>query len=91
MKQKRKNFFLLQFIDYKLIKKYTEKKYHFFDKKIWSIKKTIYICTRKTAIQADSEKGRLAQLVQSTCLTSRGSLVRIQYRPRMTKKGLHYM
>ena len=26
--------------------------------------------------------GRLAQLVQSTCLTSRGSLVRIQHRPR---------
>ena len=26
--------------------------------------------------------GRLAQLVQSTCLTSRGSLVRIQYRPQ---------
>ena len=26
--------------------------------------------------------GRLAQLVQSTCLTSKGSLVRIQYLPR---------
>lgn len=29
-----------------------------------------------------SQSGRLAQLVQSTCLTSRGSLVRTQYLPR---------
>jgi hypothetical protein len=28
-----------------------------------------------------TKKGRLAQLVQSTCLTSRGSLVRTQYLP----------
>jgi hypothetical protein len=30
-------------------------------------------------------KGRLAQLVQSTCLTSRGSLVRTQYLPPKKK------
>ena len=34
--------------------------------------------------------GRLAQLVQSTCLTSRGSLVRIQYRPRLIEKELGF-
>jgi pimeloyl-ACP methyl ester carboxylesterase len=33
-------------------------------------------------IFAAAKSGRLAQLVQSTCLTSRGSLVRIQYRPQ---------
>ena len=34
-------------------------------------------------------KGRLAQLVQSTCLTSRGSLVRIQYRPQLKSTSIH--
>ncbi len=33
-----------------------------------------------------SQSGRLAQLVQSTCLTSRGSLVRTQYLPRIPKE-----
>ena len=32
--------------------------------------------------------GRLAQLVQSICLTSRGSAVRIRQRPQ--RKALHY-
>jgi len=41
---------------------------HFF----WQLAQTFYIC---------NPKGRLAQLVQSTCLTSRGSLVRTQYLP----------
>ena len=36
----------------------------------------LYLCTRKQAI------GRLAQLVQSVCLTSRGSGVRIPQRPQ---------
>ena len=35
-----------------------------------------YICTRS---------GRLAQLVQSTCLTSRGSGVRIPHRPQLKR------
>ena len=39
-----------------------------------NFKKTYYLC--------NPQIGRLAQLVQSTCLTSRGSLVRIQYRPQ---------
>ena len=41
-----------------------------------------YICTRS---------GRLAQLVQSTCLTSRGSGVRIPHRPQLKKrkKAIH--
>ena len=36
-----------------------------------------YICTRS---------GRLAQLVQSTCLTSRGSGVRIPHRPQLKRE-----
>ena len=38
-------------------------------------------------------KGSLAQLVQSTCLTSRGSLVRTQYLPRIPKviSGFFYL
>ena len=40
-----------------------------------------YICT---------PPGRLAQLVQSTCLTSRGSGVRIPQRPQLkSKKAIH--
>src|SRR5690554_4900063 len=35
--------------------------------------------------------GRLAQLVQSTCLTSRGSLVRIQYRPPKQNKLFNFL
>ena len=42
----------------------------------------LYLCTRKQAI------GRLAQLVQSVCLTSRGSGVRIPQRPQ-TKTLVH--
>ena len=41
-------------------------------------KKTPYLCTRL------QEQGRLAQLVQSICLTSRGSAVRIRQRPHKT-------
>ena len=46
---------------------------------IWTmpISGKCYLCTPQ-------KKGRLAQLVQSTCLTSRGSLVRIHHRPPFT-------
>ncbi len=40
----------------------------------WNISGSAYLCT--------PQNGRLAQLVQSACLTSRRSLVRIQYRPQ---------
>jgi hypothetical protein len=53
----------------------------------------MYICTpnneeafKKPKRSKENQKGRLAQLVQSTCLTSRGSLVRTQYLP--PKKSL---
>ena len=36
-------------------------------------------------------KGRLAQLVQSICLTSRGSAVRIRQRPLFFKSNHDYM
>ncbi len=36
-------------------------------------------------------KGRLAQLVQSICLTSRGSAVRIRQRPPLFKSNHDYM
>ena len=36
-------------------------------------------------------KGRLAQLVQSICLTSRGSAVRIRQRPLFFKSNNDYM
>ena len=36
-------------------------------------------------------KGRLAQLVQSNCLTSRGSAVRIRQRPLFFKSNHDYM
>ncbi len=46
-----------------------------------------YICSPKSPqhrilVRRQGKKGRLAQLVQSTCLTSRGSLVRTQYLPQ---------
>ena len=41
----------------------------------WRFKKKLYLCN------ALGENGRLAQLVQSVCLTSRGSGVRIPQRP----------
>jgi hypothetical protein len=53
---------------------------HFF----WQLAQTFYIC---------NPKGRLAQLVQSTCLTSRGSLVRTQYLPPIPEEipGFFYL
>ena len=47
--------------------------------KFWRFKKLSYLCI------AFSENGRLAQLVQSVCLTSRGSGVRIPQRPQNKK------
>ena len=43
------------------------------------LKKRLYLCI------AFSENGRLAQLVQSICLTSRGSAVRIRQRPQQQR------
>ncbi len=37
-------------------------------------------------LHSQTGQGRLAQLVQSTCLTSRGSLVRTQYLPQRSLK-----
>ena len=48
---------------------------HFFCDFFWWFKKKLYLCN------AFGENGRLAQLVQSVCLTSRGSGVRIPQRP----------
>ena len=45
-------------------------------------KKYFFVETNKTIIFATHFFGRLAQLVQSTWFTPRGSLVRIQYRPQ---------
>ncbi len=47
-----------------------------FMRNVWQMKKSLYLCN------AFGEKGRLAQLVQSICLTSRGSGVRIPQRPQ---------
>ena len=41
--------------------------------------------TQKFAQRKTEKQGRLAQLVQSICLTSRGSAVRIRQRPQMIK------
>ncbi len=50
-----------------------------------SYKKSPHICIIKRGQQVLRDtNGVLAQLVQSTCLTSRGSLVRIQYAPQRT-------
>ena len=53
-----------------------EKKIEKSAKKFLRLKKCPYLCT------AFRKQGRLAQLVQSICLTSRGSAVRIRQRPR---------
>ena len=51
-----------------------------FAEKVCQFKKTLYLCI------AFLKKGRLAQLVQSICLTSRGSAVRIRQRPHNKPK-----
>ena len=45
-------------------------------KRFGGTKKMLYLCNRL------GKAGRLAQLVQSICLTSRGSAVRIRQRPQ---------
>ena len=59
--------------------------------KICRFKKSAYLCTRNRETNneqnknnkfTESKRGRLAQLVQSICLTSRGSAVRIRQRPQ---------
>ncbi len=44
--------------------------------------KTMYLCNAFTESRYINKQGRLAQLVQSICLTSRGSAVRIRQRPQ---------
>ena len=54
--------------------------------KICRFKKSSYLCNAIGKTIAQKQRiGRLAQLVQSICLTSRGSAVRIRQRPR--KRG----
>ena len=43
---------------------------------------TVVFQERKTTKGVNIQQGRLAQLVQSICLTSRGSAVRIRQRPQ---------
>ena len=53
-------------------------------RKFWYFQNKLYLC-----IAFETEVyGRLAQLVQSICLTSRGSAVRIRQRPH--KKNKHF-
>ena len=54
------------------------------EKKICLFRFLHYLCTRK-------QKGSLAQLVQSICLTSRGSAVRIRQLPQSNPKGLLFL
>ena len=50
----------------------------------WKFQNKLYLC-----IAFETEVyGRLAQLVQSICLTSRGSAVRIRQRPQ--RKSKHF-
>ena len=59
------------------------KKIDFFHGIFWRSRKRPYLCTvfKRERQQNQIKKGRLAQLVQSVCLTSRGSGVRIPQRP----------
>ena len=59
------------------------KKIDFFHGIFWRFRKRPYLSTvfKRERQQNQIEKGRLAQLVQSVCLTSRGSGVRIPQRP----------
>ena len=60
------------------------KKIDFFHGIFWRFRKRPYLCTvfeRERTTAKSNKKGRLAQLVQSVCLTSRGSGVRIPQRP----------
>ena len=58
----------------------------FFDCKILSIQKKVVTLHRFSG----KGKGRLAQLVQSICLTSRGSAVRIRQRPQKKYISLNF-
>ncbi len=71
----------------------SKNKTHFFCKKRWQYfavianRPTFAIAKRKQTLLSEADKkirkhGRLAQLVQSICLTSRGSAVRTRQRPQ---------
>ena len=52
---------------------------------LWKTEKLTYICTRNNERHCNP-KGRLAQLVQSTSFTPRGSGVRTPHRPLLSYK-----
>ena len=58
---------------------------HFFLLKIWKQKKRYYFCSRFRKIGRYKKFGRIAQLVQSTWFTPKGSGVRIPLRPRIER------
>ena len=58
--------------------------YCFFNGQAWQFQKSLASLQSQTGIAL----GRLAQLVQSICLTSRGSLVRTQYLPLLINSHL---
>ena len=68
-----------------------QEKSNFFAKTFAQFKKSTYLCIAfqrksgskqsESSMQPSENYGRLAQLVQSVCLTSRGSAVRIRQRP----------
>ena len=59
-----------------------QKLFNFFSNNVCRYKKLSYICTHNNGRYASNVIGRLAQLVQSTSFTPRGSGVRIPYRPQ---------
>ena len=65
------------------------KKIDFFHGIFWRFRKRPYLCTvfKRERQHNQIKKGRLAQLVQSVCLTSRGSGVRIPQRPPIKTGG----
>ena len=64
------------------------KKIDFFHGIFWRFRKRPYLCTvfKRERQHNQIKKGRLAQLVQSVCLTSRGSGVRIPQRPPLKQE-----
>ena len=53
--------------------------------------KSLAIRKNELSLHSQSRKGSLAQLVQSICLTSRGSAVRIRQLPQSNPKGLLFL
>ena len=82
MRNESKNKLLLKISGLKKVMKKSWKK----NKKTFGgLRKSLYLCTRfrEGTREFLKRQGRLAQLVQSICLTSRGSAVRIRQRPQI--------